>query len=102
MGNLVDRAADCNNDQDLRKLEDHLQKLILAEMMKKQDPDPAPVQRKKRLANMSKSIKNSRSIKPTKPKRYVLQDIEEEDDRQSQTTEYGTEYETTEYETEYE
>ena len=75
MGELVDQASVCRNDQDLVDLANHLQKLILAEMMKKQDKEATGVQqRQQRLSTMTKSIERSRSIKPKKPQRYELEE----------------------------
>ncbi len=75
MGELVDRANECETEQDMTELENHLQKLILNEMMKKNPPEQTPVQaRKKRLTNMKENISNSKSIRPRSTGRFELED----------------------------
>lgn len=79
MGELVDQASNCKSNKDMQKLEDHLQKLILAEMMKKQSGDSADQQREKRRSNMGRSISKSKTIQPLRQQsRYELEEEEED------------------------
>lgn len=72
MGDIVSKATQCETEDDMMKLEKHLQTMILKEMMKSQDPP------KKRLEKMKRSMQQSRNVNVPEQEEYYVEDTDYE------------------------